>query len=465
MYQVTIFNENEPTIINSVTVEYGSNRLDGSFKEGINSIDSFSFNILPCNTGYELIKPLTTTIEVLNTHTNIVEFKGRVLLPIPSMSSSGEFMKKIICESELGYLRDSCTRYGEYHDISVKDFLKLIIDNHNKQTSLDKYFTVGEVTVKANLYRFLGHEKTFDSIKSNLLDRLGGELQVRHENGVRYLDYLIKRGQEQPTEIILSKNLISIEKEVDPTQVISRLVAYGAKKEDTEERISFKDINNGKDYLDDIEAIEEFGIIEDTILWDDVTIPENLLRKAQDKQKEVNKLLKKHKIEALDLSVIGLDIAGFNVCDSYKVINPVMDIFEVLRVIEKTTDINNPQNSSLTIGDKFDDIKSNQLKVNTTAKSVEKVKDTVNTTINIVGNVSTDLSNTVDVVNNTIDVLNSTNTNVSLINSSLIDVTTSLQANIKATNELVILTNSIAETLNNTNLKLEKLKRRTMLGV
>lgn len=465
MYQVSIINDDKVTIINDISVEHESDRIDCNFKLGINTIDSCTFTITPSNSGFDLIYPLKTLIDILNVNTNEIEYKGRVLLIVPSMDSNGLFQKKVICESEMGYLLDSRTRYGEYHDISVKAFLKIIIDNHNKQTSPDKHFELGIVEVEANLYRFLEYDKTFEAIKDKLIDRLGGELQIRNETGIRYLDYILERGTIQDTEIRLSKNLISIEKEIDPSNVISRLVPLGAKKEDTEERTSIVSVNNGLDYIDDIEAISKFGIIEDVIIWDDVTIPDNLLRKAIEKQNEGNRILKKHKIEALDLSTIGLDISGFNICNRYKVFNPVMGIDETLRVIEKTVDINTPQNSTLIIGDKFEDIKNYNSKTNKAIKGIEKLGAKVNTTIEVVSNVNTELNNTVTVVNNTVEILNNTNENIKLINSNLIDVSTKLQENIAATNNLFKLTNTIAETLSNTNSKLEKLKRRTMLGV
>lgn len=465
MYQVTLFNGDEATVIHALSIEHGANKITGNFKQGINTIDSFTFTIAPENTGFYKINSLTTLVEVLNTKTNIIEFRGRVLLPIPSMNSSGLFQKTVTCESELGYLLDSCTRYGEYHDMSVRDFLNMLLENHNKQVSPDKHFALGIVEVQANLYRFLDYSKTFESIKDNLIDRLGGELQVRWENGVRYLDYLIERGSTQATEIRLAKNLISIEKELDPTQVITRMIPLGSKLEETDERLTIKSVNGGLDYIDDEEAIKTFGIIEDSVVWDDVTLPENLIRKAKEKFNEVNRVLKKHKVEALDLHTIGLDIAGFNCCDKYPVINPLMDINEVLRVVEKNVDIAEPQNSTLTIGDKFENIKDYNLKVNKTTKSIQKLNGVVNGTIDIVSNVNVELNQTVEVVNNTISALGTTNENVALINNNLITLNESLQNNINVTNELVKVTNEIIENLNSTMDKLDKLKKRVMMGV
>lgn len=447
MYEVKIINDSNETIINAVNTNSEAPRITGKCKFGINTIDSFTFNILPDNEGYNLIKDLKTLVEVNNIKTNKNEFRGRVLIQTPKMNSSGLLTKSITCESELGYLMDSVQSYGEYHDISVRSFLELIIDNHNKQVSKDKYFTVGEVNVIDNndsLYRYLSYDKTLDTIKDKLIDRLGGELRVRHENGVRYLDYIQTIGEKKDTEIVLARNLVTIEQERDPSDIITRLIPLGAKLEDSDERLTISSINNGLVYIDDEEAISELGIIVNTVSYDDVTVVENLLRKGKEYLKENNKIKKKHKVTALDLSTIGLDIDSFEVGNTYRVINPLMNIDEDLRVIEKTLDINSPQSSSLSIGDKFEDIKDYQLDNMATAREVKSVKETVQTTVNTLNSVSVEL-------NNTVEILNNTNENMGNLNEVV-------KANVDATN-------AIANTLVSINNKLDKLTRRINMEV
>ena len=448
MYQVTIKNENEEVIINSISTDIESPRLiSGSINHGINTIDNFTFKIATNNIGYNKLNALTTLVEVLNIKNNNLEFKGRVLLPVESMDSNGIFLKNVTCESELGYLMDSSTVYGEYHNISVRDFLKVIIDNHNSQVDEEKKFEIGNVTVVDNndsLYRYLGYVKTFEAIKDKLIDRLGGELQIRYENGIRYLDYLESIGEVKSTEIRLAKNLQSIELEKDPTSIISRLLPLGNKLEDSEERLTIESVNNGNKYIDDIEAIEEFGVIVDSVTWDDVTQVSNLLKKGQEYLKENNRIKKKYKVTALDLSTIGLDFDSFEVGNSYPVINPLMNINENLRIIEKTIDIYNPQSSTLGIGDKLEDIKDYQLNNIATAKEVKTVKETVQTTVSALNSVSVEL-------NNTVEILNNTNENMGNLNEVV-------KANVDATN-------AIANTLISINNKLDKLTIRINMDV
>ncbi|WP_066679307.1 phage tail spike protein, partial [Clostridium septicum] len=416
MYEIYLINNNEKHIINAISTDINAPRLvDGNIKHGINTIDRFSFKITPSNINYSNIYSFTTLVEVFNTKTSVLEFKGRVLVPVESMESSGELFKNVVCESELGYLMDSSTVYGEYHNISVKDFLKVIIDNHNNQVSEDKRFMLGNVTVKDNndsLYRFLGYTKTFNAIKEKLINRLGGELQIRYENGIRYLDYLGSIGSFKKTEIRLAKNLETIEEEKDPTNIISRLIPLGAKLKDSDKRLTIESVNNGIKYIDDIEAIDEFGIIVDSISWDNVNEPSNLLRKGKEYLEANNKIKNKIKITALDLSIIGLDVDSFEVGNTYKIINPIMNINEELRVIEKSIDIYNYQNSTLTLGERFEDIKQYQLGIVKANKNIQTLNENVNSTIDVVKTISTESKNTAKVLNKTNEVLTNTNQTV-----------------------------------------------------
>lgn len=395
MYQVTIINKGEdPIIINAISNDINAPRIKGKFKEGINTINQLDFTIYPNNPGYNKIFPLSTLIEVENTKTNEIEYRGRVLLPTPSMGSDGTLIKSVTCESELAFFMDSTTRYGEYHNVSVSNYLKIIIDNHNKQVEPEKQFTLGIVDVVDNndsLYRYLGYEKTFKGIKDDLIDKLGGELRIRHINGIRYLDYLTTTGQKSPVDIRLSKNIQAMKNEVDPTEIITRVIPIGSKKEESEERLTIKTVNGGKDYLDNTEAIKVFGIIEGNITFDDVKDPKNLLRKGQEYISNT-RIINRHDITALDLSSIGLDIESFKVGNVHRLINPLMAIDEEVRIIERTIDINEPYKSSLTIGDKFQDIKAYQ---NNLKKVNNKLNKDLNNRISSeVNHINLDLSNT-----------------------------------------------------------------------
>ncbi|GIN93317.1 hypothetical protein J22TS1_43680 [Siminovitchia terrae] len=408
MHKVSLINDGVETVIhhpafNDLKVQ------DGQIQQGINVADSFTFTILPSNPGYNSIRPLKTLINVFNMKTNKYEFEGRILMPTESMSDAGAFAKYFDCESELGYLNDSAQRHGEYHDISVKDYLKVIIDNHNRDVAddeIDKTFRVGIVDVDSStgtVYRYLGYENTYETIQDKLIDRLGGELRVRKENGVRYLDYLKSIGTTKQTEIRLAKNLKSITKEVDPTEMITRLVPLGVAIESENEddtdasqaRLTISSVNNGKDYIVDKEAEKLLGtVIVKSEAWDDITVPSILKTRGNQHLKENNRVKVKYNVTALDLSLIGLDTDSFEVGNYHPVINPVMGIDEQLRVIGKTIDIINPDNNDLTIGDRFPTASQYQYEANKAQKEVVGLKGTITRQNTKIGTLSVNLSDT-----------------------------------------------------------------------
>ncbi|EMY5504743.1 phage tail protein [Bacillus wiedmannii] len=387
MYEVTIINDGHETVIHVPNVE-GIKLKSGVIKKEINLIDSFNFHFHMDNPGYNKIKPLSTLIKVLNTKTRQYEFEGRILGPNKKMDNSGLHSDSYECEGELGYLHDSVQRHLEFRGTPKELFTK-ILDYHSNQVEEYKRFKVGNVTVTSstnNLYLYLSAEKdTFETIKEKLLDKLGGELQIRKVNGVRFLDYLERVGAEKNTEIKIAKNLVSMSCDIDPTQIITRLTPLGARVESkevgatdaSEARLTIESINKGLPYIDDERLIKEFGIQSKSVVWDDVNIVKNLLSKGKEWLANQKTAHVQYKLDAVDLFLIGLDIDSFEPGNSYPVINPVMGINEYLRIIGKSLDVNNPQNASLTIGDKLKTLNQYQSDSKKSAQKVVELQYTI----------------------------------------------------------------------------------------
>lgn len=465
MYDVKLINGEEETHINIASTNKRAPRITGTIHKEINAVDDFSFLISANNPGIHKINALSTLVEVINTKTNELEFKGRVLLPVPNMDSNGLISMKVTCESELGYLMDSIAMYAEFHDISVRDYLSKLIENHNNQVSADKRFEVGIIEITANLYRYWSYGTTLETIKEDLIDKLGGEIRIRYENNVRYLDYLNEIGSHSNTEVRLAKNLITLEQEQDPTELVTRLIPLGSKLEDSDERLTIGSINNGLNYIDDTDLISKFGIIVKTETWDDVTEQTNLLRKGQEFLKNNNKIKKAHKVSALDLSLIGLDFESFKVGNYHPVINELMGIDEDLRIVAQKIVIESPESSDLTIGDEFVNLKDYQLKADRTQKKLEKVSDTLNGTVNAVTNVTTEVINLNGVVTDTVENLGNTNDNLLELTKSIQSINDNTNAALRGIEELKKNVEQISIELNNDRNTLIKIQRRLAMGV
>lgn len=378
MYRVILTNNGIEKIISDECDVSGINRIKGTCKIGINTINSFTFDIYSTNPCYNDLYSLITFIDIFNTKTNEYEFRGRILIISENMDSSGRLYKKAICESDLGFFLDSTQDYEEYQNITVKEFLEIMINRHNSKVEIEKHFKIGNVNVLDSTYKSLDYDKTYNLIKNKLIDVLGGEFQVRYVDNIRYLDYLTQIGSVKNTTIELAKNLQTIEKEQDSSNVVTKLTPLGNKLEGTEKRLTVESVNKGIEYIEDKEAIKKFGIINRFEIWDDVTTSENLLKKGELFLKSNNKIQKKYKIDALDLKLIDLDLDSFKVGNSYPIINDLMNLNEVLRIVEKTINIESPEKSTLIFGDKFDDIKQYQLNLIDTSKMFNKKAGEIN---------------------------------------------------------------------------------------
>lgn len=371
MYLVTIKTNGVEYLINELSSRT-ENRIEGTIRQGINTIDSFEFTIYPNNIGYNQIIPYRTYVTVLNSKTNEYEFRGRVILQTSSLESSGLICKNFVCESELGYLCDSVQLYGEYHNVTVSAFLELLLKQHNSLVEPDKQFflgTIEDLDKNDSLYRYLSYDTTWKNIKSDLLDKLGGELQVRHESGKMYLDYLHQIGKLSKTEITLGHNMQSLTENKEYSECYARVLPLGAKLKtvnsegqevETGHRMTVEEVNNGAVYVEDTELIADFGEKTCVKIWEDVTNPTNLLKKAQDFLIG-QKIQISNEINAVDLSLIGLDIESFKVGNLYFVKNPLLGIECIVRIISKNFSIENPQDASITLGDFEQDLENHNL--------------------------------------------------------------------------------------------------------
>ena len=85
--------------------------------------------------------------------------------------------------------------------------------------------------------------------------------------------------------------------------------------------MTIKDINNGLDYVQDDAAVALFGVIEKTVMFEDVTIAENLLKKGQEKLKEYINSTVSIELSAADLHNLDINIEAFRIGDNVRVIS------------------------------------------------------------------------------------------------------------------------------------------------
>lgn len=367
MYKVSTFNGSEETIIHYHAADKSAPHcLKLSLSEKVGEASNLSITLPIMNPGYNKIFDLITNVTVENLITNKTIFEGRVYNSQNVMDSSGIFHKDIICESELAYLNDSRTRIWTITDMSVNDFIQKILDNHNAHVTSDKQFILGNIEVTGGVTCTTEYENSLNCLLNKMVNILGGYLVVRKENGIRYLDYLLKYSGNSD-DIILAKNMKDLNFQKDVQNIATRVIPLG------KDNLTIETVNGGLDYIEDSAAVQEYGVIEQTVKFDDVTDPAELKTKGQAKLSDMTQATYKLSTNTLDLSTIRKDPKGFNIGTDTNIKCPVLGFNESFLIIQKDTDLLSPQNAKITLNDRQANILYNQVNMQRAAQYLDRI--------------------------------------------------------------------------------------------
>lgn len=372
-----------------------------------NAAGSFEFTLPSTNRVYATAERLKTEISVRRDGSEI--WAGRIV------SEEKDFWnnRKLYCEGELAFLNDTTQPMAEYHEdymidengirhddfhTTVTTFLDRLLENHNTHVSSDKQFTRGTVNVhdrNEGIYRYTNYEKTIECINDKLLDKFGGYLIIRKENGVRYLDYLDdENATTTNTQVIdFGVNLMDFVRSWKSDEYATVIVPLGVRLETShiealEEYKTIKDatsspsqgnVRDGK-YLYNRDAVSTFGWIEKVVHWDDVSVPNNLLSKADAYLKDLQFDTMTIELSALDLHYLNPDAQAINLYDNVLVKSVPHGLVgengdgKLFPVTKLEIPLDNPSDTLFTLGT---DMKTSLTDVNnkTNASILQKIEN------------------------------------------------------------------------------------------
>ncbi len=320
---------------------------DARIEEDAENIDSMTLSA-PFNHPYlSAIRPLASTIVCKKG--NAVVFEGRALDDGTDFYNTHTWT----CESCLAYLKDSVQPPYEYSG-TLRGLLELFLSVHNSSVEAKKQFTLGNVTVTDSndhvSYSCSDFSVTLDAIKSKLISTHGGYLRVRYSGNTKYLDYIADFDSLSAQTVEYGKNLLDVKINRDHTERASVLVPLGAADEETGERVLITSVNDGKNYIEDQEAVSEIGKIWRTEIWENVTVPGNLLRKAQARLIELVQGVTSMELTIVDESDTGSDNGDIRAGMYVRCISPPHGIDGTYRCLSRTRDYLNPAGNTITIG-------------------------------------------------------------------------------------------------------------------
>lgn len=353
------------------------------FEVGDNINGSASFSVYPNHPYYDKVKKLTT--DIIFYRDDEPEFYGRVLYDDEDFSGT----KKVFVEGELAFLCDSIQRPKVYHNISVKAYVQDLIDIHNSQVEERKQFTVGRVTVKDSndsLYRYSNYEDTRTTFKEKLISRLGGHLVIRHVDGLRILDYLADEDYYTKNDqgIRFGKNLLDFSKNMDASDLVTCVIPLGAKLDEEEQdpsleaisdqRITIASVNGGVDYVTDDNAVREYGKIYKTVTWDDVSLPENLMKKGEEYLKSAQFEKMVLELKAVDLNLKDDSFQRFEVGNKIQCTSTPNGLDKEFPLTKKKTYITSFKDNTVTLGDETSSVSYTSSNRQNTAEIEETIK-------------------------------------------------------------------------------------------
>ena len=330
--------------------------MDARIEEDAENIDSMTLSA-PHNHPYlSAVRPLASSIVCKKG--DAVVFEGRALDNGTDFYNTHTWT----CESCLAYLKDSVQPPYSYKG-TLRGLLELFINEHNRAVEERKRFTLGTITVTDdNDYVSYGSSEftvTLDAIRDKLIKTHGGFLRVRYVGNIKYLDYIADFDSLSPQTVEYGKNLLDVKISRDHTERVSVLLPLGAKIRDvdaegneyeTDERVQITSVNGGKNYIVDEEAAAEIGMIWKTEIWEDVTVPGNLLTKARSRLHDLVQGVTSMELTILDESDTGADIGDIHAGMYVECKSPPHGIDGRYRCVGRTRDYLNPAGNTITIG-------------------------------------------------------------------------------------------------------------------
>ncbi len=315
-----------------------------------NSAGSLSITLPPVNVGYESIARMKSNISVCKDGEEI--WAGRVL------SENKDFWNNrvLYCEGELAFFNDTSQPPAEYPGISIREFLKNLLDIHNAKVPADRQFTIGAVTVNDIEFPTFrtNNDKTLSSLNA-LVEQYGGHFRVYKANGIRYLDYLKEYPDTCSQVIQFGSNLIDFTRNWDSTEFATVIVPLGNRLddspfEDLDAYLTVESVNGGSMYVKSDESFAEYGWIEKVVSWSNVSDPGVLLEKAKEYLKEIQFDSMEIELSALDLHYLHAEVEAVKLLDEIRVISRPHGLDKLFPVQKLEIPLDSPEQTQFTLG-------------------------------------------------------------------------------------------------------------------
>lgn len=323
--------------------------ISPSLRQTSNLPGELSFSIPAQHTNSSLINRLSSRVSVYRD--DVLMWVGRPLESETDIYNT----TKWICEGCLAYLCDTIQRPFEFQGSPTELFTK-IVNNHNAQVNQNQMLQVGVVTVTdPNDYinrSSIEYLSSWDVLKTRLLDTLGGYLIMTYPNGQPTINWYAVPPDTSTQVIEFGSNIQDYARTVYASETYTACIPLGAKDEN-DNRLTVASVNQGLDYITS-QLAETLGYIyapSADVTWDDVTVPANLLSKAQTwLTNNGTKYKEKVNLKAIDLHNTYSSIETFQFMDNVLVRSTPNGLSASYILTQITIPLNDPSSTQITLG-------------------------------------------------------------------------------------------------------------------
>lgn len=320
-------------------------------------------------------------------------FVGHGVGYTPYFNSNGMIEVDITCADHADYMNDFIVPREEYNlstNGAGDKFTGFIQDSYDElggttitfgRDSLHGDADVSFSSITPDYQYIVDFETLYEVLTDRFVNRFGGLMVTdysayvivgqipagetekepdKYDDGVE-IRWILENQYGRHRDLTISKgvNLKELRLETDDTGFCTRLYPVGALKEDGSRVSLLQYQGHGHDpnttYIDISNAtyIADHGVKSLVQEWQDITTKSALYTAAVDWLTNQNKIKKCYTVSALDLSVINNPANRFRVGDWHYIIHQDMGINVELQIVKIEYDLSQPQNVTLTMGDKL----------------------------------------------------------------------------------------------------------------
>lgn len=370
------------TIYNDISLTESLKAISPKLTLKDNAAGTLEIKLPVGNAGYDLLKRMKSTITVYRNDEEL--WSGRIVL------ENIDFLNNRIltCEGELSYLNDTIQPPNEYSTdentgVLVLNFLKKILEIHNKNVDEEKRFYVDQSYIfnwnEVMPVVCTNYENTLECIENNLLDRYGGHLRIRKQEGKRYLDWFKEEINTNTQVIRFGQNLIDFTKNWDLSELATVIIPRGKQLEksdisdDIEAYVTVEEATISEEYIPKNDegkyeithqgiyvianfAQETYGWIENIVDFENISEPNELLKEAINyiKDQQFNKM--NIEVSAVDLHYFDVDSESIKIGDLIRCISTPHGLNRLFPVMELTIELDKPDSATYILGDTENEI-------------------------------------------------------------------------------------------------------------